>query len=354
MNLHFPRPLFTRQELWYHAVMIPVLFPAGNYLFLGERYFTNPALFSWGTLLVAVLYVLSLVVLTAVVKIIFQRFPEEHQVRQRNITALLAVTTLTVGLAVFDVWAYSRFRIFERSFTWDTVREVVVLGIVFDLLLCFVLGIQYTYSRWQENQTEKEQLKRAALQQDFDALKQQVNPHFLFNSLTSLSVLIGQDQREAGLFVDHLSKVYRYLLGTSRQPLTTLASELTFLNSYGYLLKTRYQSAISISVAVDTVWRSANLPPLSLQLLLDYATKYNIVSVQKPLSIRLDMTPAGELRVQYNRQPRRLLVRSATDELATLLAKYAALSAQMVVVTEDEHYFTILLPLLAEGTVVTS
>ncbi len=251
MNIHLPKPLFTRPELWYHVLMMPVLFPVGNYLFLHERYFTSPSVFAWGTGLVFGLYWLSLGILTAVVKSIIRHYPAARQVRQRTLIALLAVTTLTSGLAVFDVWMYSLFPVFSRPFDWGTVRAIIALGVVFDLLLCFVLGIQYTYSRWQENQTEKEQLKRAALQQDFDALKRQINPQFLFTSLTSLSALIGQDQQRASVFVDHLSNVYRYLLGVAHQPLTTLGAELAFINSYGYLLTTRYQSGISLTIAVD-------------------------------------------------------------------------------------------------------
>ncbi|WP_198174722.1 sensor histidine kinase [Spirosoma arboris] len=333
--------------------MMPILFPAGNYFFLRERYFTNAAVFGWGTLLVFVLYVFSLVVLTAVVKLIIQQYPDVRQVRQRNLVTLLAVTTLTVGLAVFDVWAYSLFPIFERPFTWTTVRAVVLLGVLFDVLLCLVLGIQYTYGRWQENQTEKEQLKRAALQQDFDDLKQQINPDFLFNSLTTLPALIGQDRQQAGVFVNHLSKVYRYLLGTTSQSLTTLDAEIAFVNSYIYLLNTRYQSAISLQIEIEPSLRSANLLPLSLQLILDYAIRHNVVDAQQPLPIGISTTPTGVLLVKFKRQFRPAGGNEASDELATLLARYKTLAVPMVATVDDDGCFTITLPLLAEGTVVT-
>ncbi|MPR36825.1 sensor histidine kinase [Salmonirosea aquatica] len=349
MNVRLPNPLFTRTELWYHGLMMPILFPAGNYFFLHERYFTDPAVFLWGTLLVAVLYAFSLILLTLVVKMIIRQFPDVQQVWQRNGVALLAVTTLTIGLAVFDVWAYGLFPIFERPFSWGTVRAIVILGAIFDLLLCFVLGIQYTYSRWQENQIETEQLKRAALQHDFDALKQQIDPHFLFNSLTSLSALIGQNQQQAGLFVDHLAKVYRYRLSTSNQSLTPLNAEIAFVNSYIYLLKTRYQSGISVHIEINANQGSATLPLLSLQLLLDYAVRHNVVSVQKPLTIRMATTSTGTLRVSYNRQPRPLRLHTGTDELVALLARYATLPVPAVEVADTGTEFSITLPLLAEG-----
>ncbi|GHB75335.1 sensor histidine kinase [Persicitalea jodogahamensis] len=353
MNVRLPSPLFTRTELRYHVLMIPVLFPAGNYFFLHERYFKDPVVFLWGTLLVALLYGLSLILLTVVVKIIIRQFPDVQQVRQRNGVALLAVATLTVGLAVFDVWVYSLFPIFERPFSWGTVRAIIILGVVFDFLLCFVLGIQYTYSRWQENQVETEQLKWAALQYDFDTLKQQIDPHFLFNSLTSLSALIGQNQQQASLFVDHLAKVYRYRLSTSTQSLTTLSAEISFINSYIYLLKTRYQSGILVHIDVDPARGSAILPLLSLQLLLDYAIRHNVVSMQKPLVVHIT-TREQDLRVAYNRQPRPLRLLTGPDELVALLAKYATLPIPAVEVSDNGIEFSIRLPLLAEVISVTA
>ena len=354
MNVQLPNPLFTRTELWYHGLMIPILFPAGNYFFLHERYFADPVVFLWGTLLVAVLYALSLILLTLVVKIIIRQFPDVQQVWQRNGIALLAVTTLTVGLAVFDVWAYSLFPLFQRPFSWGTVRAIIILGGIFDVLLCFVLGIQYTYSRWQENQVENEQLKRAALQHDYDLLKQQIDPHFLFNSLTSLSALIGHNQQQAGLFVDHLAKVYRYRLSASSQSLTTLNAEIAFVNSYVYLLTTRYQSGISVHIEVNPKQGSATLPLLSLQLLLDHAIRHNVVSTQKPLTIRIATTPAGSLRVGYNRQPRPLRLQTGTDEMVALLARYATLPVPAVEISDTGTELFIILPLMAEGISVTA
>jgi hypothetical protein len=347
-SFHFPKPLFTQSELWIHGLTIPILFPVGNYLFLDSRYFTDPAVFGWGTLQTCFLYSLSVVILTIVVKIIFQWYPDVAQVRKRYITALLAVSTITAGSTVLATWMYSLSPVFRRPFSWETVNGALWLGATFDILLCLVLTIQYTYGRWQENQTEKEQLKRAVLQQDFERLKHQINPHFLFNSLTSLSVLIGQDQKQASSFVDHLAMVYRYILSAPAHSMTTLEAELNFIKSYSHLLKTRYQSGISIQFNVDPHWYPANLPPQSLQMLLDHATRHNIISAKKPLIIHISSLPASGLLVQYNRQPKMNRFGPESDTLTALLAKYASMPIPAVVMNEDASCFTIILPLLME------
>lgn len=113
MPFHLPKPLFTRTELWYHGLSIPVLFPVGNYLFLGERYFTDPAVFGWATLQGALLYGSSLIVLMAVVKGIFQRYPGVRQVHQRYTLTLLAVTLLSVGSVVLATWLFSLFPVYQ-------------------------------------------------------------------------------------------------------------------------------------------------------------------------------------------------------------------------------------------------
>ena len=197
----------SKQELWYHSLMMPILFPVGNYFFIGPRYFSDSQVFIGGTLLVFVLYWLSIATLTIAIRLVIYRFPEMQQTVSRTTVMLLVVGTLTVGLAILDVFLFHLFPIFQTPFDWPTVRAILILGLIFDICLCTVLNVFYTYSKWQENQTESEQLKRVAVQTQLDTLKSQVNPHFLFNCLNSLSSLISEDPAVAERFVDEMSKV---------------------------------------------------------------------------------------------------------------------------------------------------
>ena len=341
-----PNRLFTRRELWYHLLMMPVLFPVGNYLFLGERYFTDAAVFGWGTGLVFALYWFSLFVLTAAVKGVFQRFPNVRQARQRTLLALLVATTLTVGLATFDVWIYSLVPLFRQPFAWETVQAIGLLGLAFDLLLCFVLGIQYTYSRWQENQTEKEQLKGLVVQQRLDALKQQLNPHFLFNALNSVSSLIAEDPLQAEEFVNELAKVYRYLLQANQRERVSLAEEVQFIRSYTQLLVIRYGESLRLRIAVDVAYESASIPPLTLQMLTDDIVQHHILKPDKPLHITIETTPDGRLRVGYNRQPRTIRMDTGLPGFADVINRYRASGLPAPVLEDGPDVTSIWLPLL--------
>lgn len=341
------KQLFTRRELWYHSLMMPVLFSAGNYLFLRERYFSDPVIFGWGTLLVFFLYWLSLVVLTAAVKGVFRQFPDARQVRQRNLVALLVATTLTIGLATFDVWAYSLFSVFNRPFDWSTVQAILLLGFVFDLLLCFMLGIQYTYTRWQESQTEKEQLKSLVVQHQLDRLKQQINPHFLFNALNSISSLIAEDPKQAEVFIDEMANVYRYMLQAANQhALVALADEVQFVQSYIWLLRIRYKTALQTTIHIDARCECAQLPPLTLQILLDDIIQHNTLKPDKPLHIQISTTPDRWLRISHNRQPRTILVDTRLPGLDTVINRYRTVSLDMPVLENHPEEASILLPLV--------
>ena len=116
---------------------------------------------------------------------------------------------------------------------------------------------------------EKELLQQLTLQNEFESLKSQVNPHFLFNCFNTLSSLISEDPGQAVKFLDELSKVYRYLLRSNEEGLTTLKSELQFIRSYFQLLKSRYGNAVEMDIEVDRKYENYLLPSLSLQLLVE-------------------------------------------------------------------------------------
>ncbi|WP_246859388.1 sensor histidine kinase [Spirosoma sp. KCTC 42546] len=178
------------------------------------------------------------------------------------------------------------------------------------------------------------------------ALQAQVNPHFLFNSLNSLSALIDDDQGRASHFVDQLSQVYRYLLRTSNQALTTLASELDFIESYYHLLKTRHGSGLTLTVQVNPAYQAKLLPPFTLQLLVENAVKHNIVLANEPLRINIVTDDAGYLVVSNNLQRKRTPVLSNGVGLSTILAQYQKLDQLPPDIIEGEGRFTVRLPLI--------
>jgi hypothetical protein len=360
-----PRPRFFSKLEWrYHLAMMPLLFPLGNYYFIGPRYFAELRTFVAGTLVVAGLYWFSIVVLTVAVRWAVARLPQQWQAVSRTLTMLGVVGGLTAGLAVFDVWVYSLAPATGVRFSWAAVRPIWVLGAVFDVFLCLAMSVFYSYAQWNRHQTENEELKRANVQQQFDALKRQLNPHFLFNSLNSLSLLIGDDPARAEEFVDNLAKVYRYLLlagpQAGRAPgapadaheLVPLQGELAFIRTYALLLRARYGRSLRLNVWVPPGFGTQYLPHLSLQAVVDYAIQHNVMLPKTPLVITITADGEGTLRIQHNRQPK--AIRLETSELAFshLQAKYELLSDRPVRIEQTEQHIAVLLPLLGSTAAV--
>lgn len=356
----FFRPRFFSNYEWtYHLLMMPVLFPLGNYYFIGPRYFRDPVAFGIGTALVFGLYWLSIVTLTWAVRRVILRYPGVRQTVRRTVVMFLVVGSLTVFLAIFDVWTYSLVPALGLRFSWEAVRPIWVLGLVFDVSLCVALSLFYSYSQWSRDQTEDEQLQRQALQRQYDALKGQLNPHFLFNSLNSLSVLIGDDPERAERFVDQLAKVYRYLLQAGRQTdepdaggqaeLVTLQAELDFIAIYAELLEVRFGKSLRIErpTRVGPVQALLLVPPLTLLTLLDNAIKHNAMSVEEPLVVRISLILIDWLEVRNNRQPKTILLKTGQAGLSSLTAKYRLLSEEPVSVEATDAFFRVRLPLLA-------
>lgn len=368
--LKLPTPLFTRAELWFHLLLAPVLHPATNGILVGERYFEDFQVFAVATLTLLGLQTVAVLILTVLIKSIIARYSDLQQAQRRNVTALVAGALVTAGLAVWVVWVYSQIPLLRTTFTINVVLYTVGLGIVVALFLGYVLIVTDTYTRWHQNQTEKEQLRQLTMQQQVDALKGQINPHFLFNSLNSISSLIADEPQRAEAFVDEMAKVYRYLLQTNRRTndgpdgsgdLTTLSTELGFIQSYFHLLKTRHGSGIQLTVMVNDADLARRLPPLTLQMLVENAVKHNVIHASKPLFIEIKSGVNGQLLVRNNLQrktPRsnRRAVLNNQVGLSNITAKYRLLAQRQgpptantgVVVDEADAYFTVTLPLLSE------
>ncbi|MFC5411082.1 sensor histidine kinase [Larkinella bovis] len=194
--------------------------------------------------------------------------------------------------------------------------------------------------RWLEKEKTDAQLR---------AMQAQVNPHFLFNSLNSLSSLIEEEPQRASQFVDQLSMVYRYLLRANDQQLATLSSELEFIRSYFHLLKTRHGDGLSITIRVNPEAMHQLLPPLTLQLLVENAVKHNVISLKKPLTIEILGDETGYLTVRNNLQRKVTRILSNGVGLTTITAYYQKFDHPAPLLTEEDGYFSVTLPLIASS-----
>ncbi|RRB18415.1 histidine kinase [Larkinella knui] len=246
------------------------------------------------------------------------------------------------------------------------------LGLLFDIA-CVSLGLSYRQRRETRRQMQAEQellrerehslrrqleadltlqqIKQQHTEAQMRALQSQVNPHFLFNALNTLSSLIDENPRQATDYVDELSSVYRYLLRSADQELTTLSVEMDFMESYFHLLKTRFGNSVCPEVAVANAYRDALIPPLTLQLLVENAVKHNRALPDEPLTIRIRTTAEGQLVVENNLQRRNVRVESNGVGLSNITDKYRLLhpanpDGSNLLIEEVNGWFRVKLPLL--------
>lgn len=204
----------------------------------------------------------------------------------------------------------------------------------------------YFMNELRQSVEEQEKLKRESLSAQLNALRTQVNPHFLFNNLNTLSSIIPEDPKQAVDFVQQLSKVYRHILDVKEEKSILLKDELEVMKAYAFLLQTRFGHNLEISIDVADEKLQKRIVPLSLQLLMENAIKHNIVSADKPLKIEV-FAENGSLVVSNNLQKKNQVHESTGIGLDNIRNRYKLLGDKPVKVTESVDNFTVSIPLLS-------
>lgn len=230
-------------------------------------------------------------------------------------------------------------------------HEAVPLSGIFAPYIIILLMIAayesiYFYYQLKLSIQEKEEVRRAQLHSELEGLRNQVNPHFLFNSLNTLMNIVAEDQKLAISFLKKLSKVYRYVLDNRREQLIPLSTEMEFMKSYIFLQKERFQSNLNIEINVPPACLQHQIIPLAMQILFENAIKHNIVSSKKPLTIRV-FVEAEKLVVENNLQRKNTVMPGTQVGLENVKTRYRIFTEQTVEVLENEAVFRVALPLIA-------
>jgi hypothetical protein len=227
----------------------------------------------------------------------------------------------------------------------DIAIESNAATILCTLLVIAIYESIYFVTELRQSIEEKELLKRESLQAQLSALKTQVNPHFLFNNLNTLSAVIPDNPGAAIDFVQQLSKVYRHILEVRDEQSILLKEELEVLEAYAFLLKTRFGENLNISICVADELLEQRVVPLSLQILMENAIKHNIVSSAKPLQI--DVYAGDEhLVVRNTLQKKNQQIESTGIGLDNIRTRYRLLGNRKVEVEEGPESFTVRIPLI--------
>ncbi|RRQ48142.1 histidine kinase [Maribacter algicola] len=278
-----------------------------------------------------------------------QKFSWETQTQKRlwfGAIGSILLTVLSYGLArIFVEVGYfgNSFLDFFKNENYGTYIYTLLIAI----LVSSILHAFYFYKALQDSKVKEQKVIAGTASAKFDALKNQLDPHFLFNSLNVLTSLIEEDPNQAQKFTTSLSKVYRYVLEQKNKDLVSVDEELQFANTYVKLLKMRFEDSIILDIPENATNPEAKIVPLSLQLLLENAVKHNIVNSAKPLYIKI-FEEDGNLKVTNNLQEKQVVKKSSGVGLQNIQQRYELLSNRKMEIHKTDGNFTVELPMLTQ------
>src|SRR5215203_7305665 len=326
--------------------MMPVLCLILNYLLFGSRLKTDYKIWLFSYPIVFLQGFISWYLHIVVMHWLRIKFPLLRQTTLRLSILAFAHLSMTFLTFVGLFYTYDAFHFLDYVLNEEKLKTCLLLAIALTMVATTMWEADYIFKQWRVSVAEKEKLEQLTIKYEFDTLKSQVNPHFLFNCFNTLSSLISEDRKQAEVFLNELSKVYRYLLRNNQDGLSTLQTEIRFIESYYRLLKTRHGDAVQIEIEFDKKYENYLLPSLSLQLLVENAVKHNALSKNKPLVIDIFTTTGNKLVVCNNLQVRKIKGPSNKIGLDNIRSKYELLNQPGFQVLEDVTTFSVVLPLI--------
>lgn len=330
-------------------IIIPPVGMVTNFFLFGWTLFANLKFFLLATCITTLLLMLVYVSCSMIAIMLSYRFPKYSQTFKRIGFSLLAYVAIMFTAISIIFFGYDYLRFYGFGINWNNYGPAIALGFFCNVLATSLNEGAGFFEKWQQVMDEAENLKKENLQSQLEGLKGQVKPHFLFNSLNALSSLISEDPQKAEKFLDEMSKVYRYMLRSNEDGLTTVEAETQFIRSYFHMLKTRYGDSLNLRTSIDERFLPYQLPPHTLQMLVENAVKHNQMHKESPLNILIMTTNSGKLIVNNNLQLKTSKIQSNKIGLANISNKYKLMKQEEIVVNDDGREFSVIIPLLQPG-----
>lgn len=280
------------------------------------------------------------------------KFSWTDETRKRTIAAIVGTLVLNIALVYFC--NYLNFIVIQgknpEKFFNGEMNFINWFFINFAIMISAIGHARGFMAAWK-NSTKKEVVEQKLIAKSanaqFESLKNQLDPHFLFNSLNVLDSLIEENPVQAQRFTNSMSKIYRYVLEQKDKELVSVEEEIDFAKTYCELLKTRFEDAVTFDFNISEEDKKGFVVPLSLQLLLENSIKHNFATSSKPLNIKI-FTEKGNLIIENNLQSRELPNTSTGVGLANIVSRYNLLTERNVFVEKSEAFFRVKLPILTE------
>ncbi|HEY3372896.1 MAG TPA: histidine kinase [Prolixibacteraceae bacterium] len=341
------KQLQVKKLIWQIPAFILLLLAMGNlimlYILRGETYTFQMFLYcSFNSVLVGGSFWIgmAIMVLTLDRKLPWLEFPLKRLIVQTLVTiafslAIIAVTVLVNGLIMHE----------RLTSVYFLDQGYFMIKIAFSFIFIGSLGSNAVmfFKNWKEAAVQQEKLKREQLALQYETLKSQVNPHFLFNNLNSLTSLISSNPDKAIDFVKKLSEVYRYVLDQKDCELVALETELKFLESYVFLQKIRFGN--NLEVKINIVDRNFKVIPLSVQMLVENAIKHNEISDLHPLEINIYSTDDQYLVIE-NMLQKKAGSEGSGSGIQNIKSRYEFFTDKDLSISITKERFRISIPLL--------
>ena len=259
-----------------------------------------------------------------------------------SISVVSALYGAASGGAMTMIW----FRISRDIFTWDKFFAFIAFTIMAVLIFTLIYEVLFLSKERELDTKIVDELDKERMQAELNVLHNELDPHFIFNSLNTLNHLIITNPDTAYVFNSRLAQVYKYVLMNKNKELVSLFRELEFIESYFFLLQVRHENKLvfEFDTRVPEA-RKIMMPPCALQTVVENAIKHNEFSVENPLMIRLSLN--GEyLKVINNKRPKPYLVDSTSIGLRNLSSRYMLVCNKNIVIENDESHFLVKLPLI--------
>jgi LytS/YehU family sensor histidine kinase len=284
--------------------------------------------------------------------LLFVRLREKSKSVAGFYLRMVIIAVLITGVAIYfaPVMAFKdgmmRIAFFFETPLRDNAYLVVLTKALFMLVVSALYSYIYTLMRQRQQMVvENERLKTENLSTRYNMLMGQINPHFFFNSLNSLSMLIRErDEKRALEYIDQLSYTFRYIIQNGQSGETTLKEEMAFAEAYIYLFKIRYADKLFFDIDIDAAYADWRLPALSLQPLIGNAVKHNSITTKRPLRVAIRVVN-GVLEIENPKYPKLDVEPSMGIGLDNLRSRWHIVTGRDIEIIEDEQRFLVRLPL---------
>lgn len=260
------------------------------------------------------------------------------------VNRLIVGVIATVAYTVIIVLLIARSWEYFLNFSFGSYADIVVPSLIITFFISLFLHSRGFLISWRASAVDAERLQKENVKAQYDSLKNQVNPHFLFNSLNALTNLVYEDQDKAAKFIKQLSEVYRYVLDTREKELVSLDEEIKFLESYLFLQQIRFGDKLKLEINLKNV--VGQVAPLALQMLIENAIKHNIIAEDQPLTIKV-YSQDEYIVVENNLQKKTILTEDSSGlGLENIKRRYEFLTNKKVNVRQLDSTFKVELPII--------